>query len=215
MLYISTPRVNGLFISYKHTNIVDSMVNCLRKENLAAGFFLPLISLLLWTGCDGVTGVEGAIIDNPNNQHKLRNLLFVIRLVDQNDRSIVLNRLDSVVINVNSERWGVFTSDSLNTQGIISQVDGDFSVSDREVSYLVTAGYQLRADTFETAGAYSSYLNRRLRLEPGDYVAEIAELHFRNINGEHVMILPRIYQLFTIDEGAVNLYLGSFDIPIF
>ena len=174
-----------------------------------------ILSATVWTGCDtGVTGVEGAVIDNPDNPYKLRQLLFVIRLVDRNGRYIVSDRIDSVRFKVNGDHWGVFTPDPLNTQGVAVEVDGNYQVTDREIGYLVTAGYQLGAATFETAGEYSSYLNRRLRLEPGDYVAEIAEVHFRDISNSSVIISPRIYIPFSIDEGKSSMFLGEFTIPV-
>ena len=185
------------------------MINVLRISGYLS-FITSILFLSTLTGCDTGTGIEGAIIDNPDNEHKLRELLFIIRLDDQNGNSILLNRLDSVVINLNGQRWGVFASDSLNLQGVKGRIEGDFLVTDQEISYLVTAGYQLRADTFATAGEYSSYLNRRIDLEPGDYIAEIAEIHFRDINGNPALLSPRIYRQFTIDENIASLYLGSY-----
>ncbi len=191
------------------------IIKLLHRSRLYVLLIITFLPVLLWTGCDtGVTGIEGAVVDNPDNPYKLRKLLFVVNLLDANGKHIVLGKIDSALIKVNGENWGVFASDSLNTAGVRTEVDGEYLVSDQDIGYLITAGYQLTSDTFETAGEYSSYLHRRLRLEPGDYVAEIAELHFRNANGEHVIISPRIYEDFTVDSGAVNLYLGTFNISV-
>lgn len=187
-----------------------------RKSVSTFGILLPLLFLsLLAASCsEDISGVEGAVVDNANNANKLQQLVAVLNLTDADNRRVVVGGIDSVKVKVNGKPWGAFSSEPLDTAGIVTIRSGNLNVTDRDIGYLVIAAYTIAADSLATAGDFATYLNNRLRLAPGDYICEIAEVHFRNADGEAVVVKPRVYRSFTVTPNVASLYLGEIDITV-
>lgn len=187
-----------------------------RKFVPTFGTLLPFLFLALFAiSCgEDIAGVEGAVVDNENNAYKLQQLVAVLNLTDADNRHVVVSGIDSIRVKVNGKPWGVFPSEPLDTAGIVTIGSGELNVTDREIGYLVIASYSIAVDSLATAGDFATYLHNRLRLAPGDYVCEIAEVHFRNAQGNPVVVKPRLYRSFTVTPNVASLYLGKFDITV-
>lgn len=175
-------------------------------------FILPAILL---SACGGdVSGIEGAIVDNPQNANKLRQLLMIVRVTDTAGDYVAMGRIDSVKLKINGHAWDAFPSTPVDITGIRTTTRGNYTVTDQEIGYLVVAEFTITIDSLETAGEYAEYLHNRLRLSPGDYVCEIAGVHFRDNAGNHIAIRPHVYRPFTVEENVSGLYLGEIDVRI-
>lgn len=178
--------------------------------------FLTLpISLLVSCGGQTLpTGVEGAVVDDADNPNKLRQLLLVIQPVDTDGRTILVDRIDTVKVKVDGKPWGIFSSDSLETEDLPTMQNGPYTVTDVSLGYFVLAEYLISVGDLRTAGDFAGYLYNRLSLPPGDHVCEVAEVQFRDDNGDRVVIRPHTYTPFTVEENIASVYLGEIEITV-
>lgn len=173
-----------------------------------------VLSLLTACGSGDLTGVNGAIIDNPNNANKLKQLLTVINVVTPSGSYAVLDRIDSIKLNVDGQFWGSFSSAQLDRSGLITTVENDLDVADKETGYFLLAEYSLNSDDLSTAGEYANYLRGRLTLPPGDHICEIAEVQFKDRSNNTIIVKPRIHLPFRVEENVASIFLGKISISI-
>jgi hypothetical protein len=153
-------------------------------------------------------GIDGAIVDDGDNENKLRQLLLTVELRDDADQAIVVERIDSLRLNLSGKQWGIFSSQTIAAADIPTTATGRHLTTDESVEYLVIADYTVALDTLETAGDFSHYLNQRLRIRPGDYVAEVAEVWFRDKDGVTVVARPNLYFPFTVTANTASQFIG-------
>lgn len=181
--------------------------------------FLRSVGILLlstsFIACGGESvGVDDAIIDSENNANKLQQLLMVLTLTDADNNNIAVEKIDSVKLKINGQSWGTFSSEPLDLEGITTTTAGNLNVTDQNVSYLVIAQYTIVVDSLSTAGEYANYLHNRLRIAPGDYICEIAEVKFRDVSNNTVTVKPRVFRSFTVAPNIASLSLGEIDIKV-
>lgn len=176
---------------------------------------LVLTSLFL-TGCggDSVSGVEGAIIDDSDNEHKLHRLLTVINLKSSEGKNVILERIDSISLSVNGSPWGVFTSSNMETSRFSTTTEGNLNVSEQKAGYLVLAEYEVPANDLNTAGQIAQYLRDRLSLPPGDHICEVTTVTFTDNAGSPVTVYPNIYIPFTVSQNIASIYLGEITVTV-
>lgn len=182
----------------------------LHDRSSALRNFLSLVILLgaALTLVSCGEGVEGAIVDDSDNENKLRQLLLTVELLDDAGRSIVVERIDSLRLNISGTQWGIFSSQTIAAADIPTTLSGRYLTTDETVEYLIIADYTVAMDTLETAGDFSRLLNQRLRVRPGDYVADVAEVWFRDNDGATVVARPNIYFPFTVTANTSSQYIG-------
>ena len=182
--------------------------------------YLPCIAILLAsffaTGCggDNVTGVEGAIIDDADNQHKLHQLLTVIDLKTRDGKNVILERIDSIYLSVNGTPWGVFSSNDLETGAFSTTVEGNLNVSEQNAGYFVLAEYNIPSNDLNTAGQIAQYLRDRLSLPPGDHICGVTTLKFTDNTGATITVHPNVYVPFTVRQNIASVYLGEITITV-
>ena len=185
------------------------------KHHRIALFLLCLFTIG-FSACtdDGISGIDRVIIDNPENPYKFRELLLVVHLINANGNYVVLDQIDSIKLNVNGQLWGAFTSSTLDTSGLITRVEDNQNVTEQELGYLVMAQYSVEKQDLITAGEYANHLRDRRTLAPGDHVAEITEIQFRDGAGSTVILQPRMYAPFTLEENRASVFLGNITISV-
>lgn len=189
------------------------MVDRMHSTILRAIGILFLSGSLIACGGESV-GVDDAVIDSENNANKLQQLLMVLTLTDAENNYVAVEKIDSVKLKINGQPWGTFPSEPLDLEGIATTTVGNLNVTDQEVSYLAIAQYTVTVDSLTTAGEYASYLHNRLRIAPGDYICEIAEIKFRDAQNNTVTVKPRVFRSFTVEPNTASLSLGEIAIKV-
>lgn len=164
-------------------------------------------------GCgrdEGSLGMFNDIVDSDaDSRYKLGQLSFTMNIQDKEGRFVCLENVDSVELRVNGRKWGIFTSEKVDTVGrSVGVVDG-VRVAASRVDYLVLAPYRVDFGRIETAGDVVYYLKERMALTPGDYVCEIARLKFKDENGEWVELKPQLYKDFKVVENTSASFVGD------
>ena len=182
------------------------------KNKYLLGIFILLTSIL--AGCDmgGLGDFDGAIIENSTKTNKFKQISFNINIVNSANEYLYVNQIDSIKLKVNGKAWGAYASEEIDTTTHTSQIENNVRFSNSKINYLVLAPYYINTTSLETAGDYLEYLNDRIVLTPGDYVCEVAELSFRDINNQVITIKPQIYKDFSVNTNASSAYAGEITI---
>ena len=177
---------------------------------------LPFLVLaVLFTSCEygGISPYDNGIIENENSINKFRQLVLLVNIM-QEDNYVILENIDSMKIEVNGKRWGIYTSEKIDTSGINHQVSDNFKVTGQEINYQIIAPYQLNTDSLETTGDYINYMLERAGLTPGDYICGILYLKIKNENEELITIKSIAFKDFTIKENTTSSFVGKISISI-
>ncbi|MBP1616899.1 MAG: hypothetical protein H6Q14_726 [Bacteroidetes bacterium] len=180
-------------------------------------FLSCLLLFLIVSGCGNSNDIgqfDSAVIESSTNQNKFKQITFTLDVVNNQNEYLNTSQIDSVRLKVNGKSWGVFSSESIDTTGNTSKIDGDIKFSYSKISYLVIAPYLLSTDELQTAGDFVRYLGNRIVLTPGDYICEVSDVKFRNSKNEWIWLKPHIYQNFTVVENTTSSYLGHISITI-
>ena len=178
------------------------------------GLFFACIFFLSSCKKGNIGGFDSTIEESASNPNKFRQITFTLNISTADQDYLTLVKLDSVKIRVNGKSWGVFSSETIDTTGKGDKVIRDVRYSRSKVSYLIIAPYTLNPDKLETAGDYLNYLNQRIVLSPGDYVAEITEIKFKNLKGEWLNLKPQVYKDFLVIPNTTSSFAGDINIII-
>lgn len=186
-------------------------------KNLIFYGAIPFLAFLFWgcsSGNDNYIGqFDGVVIDGTENQNKFKQITFTLDVAGEYGY-LNTHRIDSIRLNVNGRQWGIFPSESIDTIGNTDVVAADLKFSRLPISYLVVAPYLLSTDNLQTAGDFVEYLHNRLVLTPGEYVCEVAEIKFKNVQDEWISLKPHVFRKFTVVQNTTSSYAGDIHITL-
>lgn len=182
-------------------------------------YFGCLLLLFMLQGCQkdnngGIGQFDSVVIESSSNTNKFRQITFTLDVVNNRNEYLNIHQIDSIRLKVNGKNWGVFSSESIDTTGNTNKIDAGLKFSYSSISYLIIAPYVLSTNELQTAGDFVRYLGDRIVLTPGDYICEVSELKFRNLNGGWVRLKPQVYKNFTVVANTTSSYLGHISITI-
>lgn len=158
---------------------------------------------------DRPSGYDG-IVDQSGSESQLSEIIFTLDLTYQDSLYLLTNQLNEVELYLKNRTWGTFASVALDTTAF-SAVDIQSSAfTKKPVQYLFVTNDQTGLDTLKTAGDYSLALRDFLSLQPGDYVAEIRSISWKNKDGQMTKRAVRDLITFTLKPNEESLYLGEF-----
>src|SRR5574344_2120159 len=170
--------------------------------------FLPL---LFFSSCLDEGGGNGyfddAVVDGESNQNKFKQITFTINVINELGEHVNTNQIDSVKLKVNGKDWGVFKSECIDTTGMTDKITNNIQFSDSKINYLIIAPYVINTDNVQTAGDIVRYLNERVVLSPGDYVCEVSEVKFHDLNNKWVLLKPQVYNDFIVINNTASSFL--------
>ena len=173
--------------------------------------------IILINCCEKDSGIgqfDEVVIEGEDNPNKFRQITFLVSLNSPTYGYFNLEVIDSIKIFVNAKYWGTFSSELVDTADKTDRIIQNISYSDKKISYLFIAPYQLKTDNLETAGDFVDYLNDRIVLTPGDYVFEIKEIKYRNLIGDFITKRTQVFADFSVIENTTSSYIGDIEIPI-
>ena len=177
--------------------------------------FCTFLSLL--TACEKDTGIgqfDYAVIEDDDNPNKFSQLTFILSLNNPDNGYLNIEVIDSIELYVNAKYWGTFSSEPVDTSGNTDRITAGRPYSDKPISYLIVAPYQLKTNNLETAGDFVNYLNDRIVLTPGGYICEIRKIQYKDLNGNWLTEKPHLFANFSVIENTSSSYLGNINIPV-
>lgn len=184
------------------------------KNKYFLGIVILLTSILASCEMDDLGNFDGAIIESSTNTNKFKQISFTINIVNNSNEYLYVNKIDSLKLKVNGKIWGVYASEEMDTTTHASKIENNVRFSSSKINYLVLAPYYINTTSLETAGDYLEYLNDRIVLTPGDYVCEVAELSFHDMNNQLITIKPQVYKDFSVNTNASSAYAGEITIVL-
>lgn len=185
------------------------------RRNLIWIAFLPL---LFFSSCLNEGGGNGyfddAVVDGGSDQNKFKQITFTINVINELGEYVNTGQIDSVKLKVNGKDWSVFKSESIDTIGMTDKIANNIQFSYSKINYLIIAPYIINTDTIETAGDIVKYLNDRMVLSPGDYVCEISEVKFHDLNNQWVVLKPQVYKDFSVIDNTASSFVGEISLTI-
>ena len=183
---------------------------------LTLRFLFFLLFVFLFNSCEnsGIGQFDEVVVENENNRNKFRQITFIISLTDSENGYLNLGVIDSLEVFINGNYWGTFSSEQIDMAGKTVKVVENIPYSDELISYLFVAPYKLKTDKLETAGDFVKYLQDRIVLTPGEYVAEIKKIKFKDGAGEWVTRKTQIFVPFSVEENKTSSYIGNIIIPV-
>ena len=176
-----------------------------------------ILCLALFSNCEkegsGIGKFDDAIVESESNPNKLKQLTFTINLSNKANEYLNLKQIDSIRLKVNGKNWGTFSSESLDTTAKTSRITNGLRYSASKINYLIIAPYTLNTQNLETAGDFTDYLSKRIVLSAGDYVCEVSEIKFRNLNNDWVILKPQLYKDFKVVANTTSSYVGEISVP--
>lgn len=148
------------------------------------------------------------------NSTELSEIVFTLDLVYQDSLYLLADSLFSLELYLNNKKWGDFTSTIIDPSGFDALVVDNNLLSHEPVQYLFITNDQSGLDSLKTAGDYSLALRKLLSLQPGDYVAEIRYVSWKNQDNQTIRKSVRDLIPFTLDANVNSLYLGNFSSTI-
>jgi hypothetical protein len=173
--------------------------------------------IILFNCCEKDSGIgqfDSVIIEDQNNPNNFRQITFLVSLYSPSYGYLNLEVIDSIKIFVNAKYWGTFSSELADTTDKTDRIIQNIRYSDKNISYLFIAPYQLKTDNLETVGDFINYLNDRIVLAPGDYVFEIKEIKYRNLIDNIITKRTQVFADFTVIENTTSSYIGDIEISI-
>jgi len=186
-------------------------------KNYTLTFLILLIIVPLFNCCEKQSGIgqfDNVIVENENNPNKFKQITFIVSLQNSHYGYLNIGIIDSLKIHVNGKYWGTFSSEVADTSGNTDRIVNNIKYSDRILSYLFIAPFQLKTDNLETAGDFVNYLNDRIVLTPGDYICEIKEIKYKNIQGDWIIKKVQVYSNLRVIENTTSSYIGNLLISI-
>lgn len=189
-----------------------------KLSDLLTHLFIFLLVMVTLSSCDSPISdfvyFDDVVVDDPDNPNKFRQITFIVSLYDTEHGYVNLEQIDSMDIYVNAKFWGCFTSDLRDTEGLTDTIVDGIPYSEKKVNYLFVAPYQLNTESLETAGEFVQYLIDRIVLTPGEYVAEIDQITYTNLDDEAVTHNVQEFSDFTVVENATSSYIGDIEIEL-
>jgi hypothetical protein len=186
-------------------------------RNFATTALSILLAITILPSCEKTSGIgqfDNVIIESENNRNKFKQITFIVSLENPSYGYLNLEKIDSLKIHVNGKYWGSFASELSDTTFKTNRIVNKIKYSDKPIKYLIIAPYQLKTDNLNSAGDFVDYLIARIVLTPGDYVCEIKEVKFKNINSEWISKKVQLFANFSVIENTTSSYVGNLTIPI-
>jgi len=179
--------------------------------------WITILLLFFFSSCDKSSDIgqfDDAVVESESNQHKFKQITFTINVINNLGEYVNTNQIDSVKLKVNGKDWGVFKSESIDTIGKTNKIANNIRFSVSKINYLIIAPYILKTDKLETAGDFVNYLDNRIVLTPGDYVCEVSEVKFHDLNNQWVVLKPQVYKDFSVIDNTTSSFVGEISLTI-
>lgn len=185
-------------------------------KNLSKLILMGLFVLLVCNSCETeyLGPYDSAIIESTTNPVKFSQLTFILNLHHPDFGYLCLDRIDSLKIKANAEKWGTFTSEWVDTTGRMDIEAGSLGYSQKAVNYLFVAPYRVNTDNLNTAGDVVRYMQDKIALVPGDYVCEITEVKFRDLEDNIITLKTQLFADFRVIENTSSSYIGKLTIEL-
>lgn len=188
-------------------------INMIRRNTI----WNAILFLFFFSSCDKSSDIgqfDDAVVESESNQHKFKQITFTINVINNLGEYVNTNQIDSVKLKVNGKDWGVFKSESIDTTSKTKKITNNIRFSDSKINYLIIAPYILKTDKLETAGDFVNYLDNRIVLNPGDYVCEVSEVKFHDLNNQWVVFKPQVYKDFSVIDNTTSSFVGEISLTI-
>ena len=174
---------------------------------------IVLITLLfLIVGCDGsgVSSIEDLVV----SEESPKKVYFTLSILTTESYYLVLNKLDSIELEIDGMVWGYFKSEELDTTTLDSKfISNNYLVNEKKIEYLAIDQYhQEDTTTVTTAGHVVEELENRIILSPGDHVARIKQLQIESRDEELVSLNSIDFVHFHVNDADESVYVGDFQI---
>ncbi len=180
--------------------------------HLSAGMAL-MFSLFACESDSGIGQFDSVVIDSANS-NDFQQITFIVQLKHSDYGYLNVSVIDSMELYVNAKYWGTFSSEVFDTTGYTNRVEDNLPYADENISYLFIAPYVLETSNIETAGDVVNYLLDRIILTPGEYVCEIKNVKFKDLDGNLISKNTRIFADFEVIENTTSAFVGNIEIPL-
>lgn len=180
--------------------------------------WIAILPLLFLSSCekgnDNLGFFDDAIVDGESNQTRFKQINFTVNVINESGEYVNTNQIDSVKLKVNGKYWGVFKSEIRDTTDMTDTIANKIQFSYSKINYLILAPYVINTDNIQTAGDIVRYLNDRIVLAPGDYVCEVSEVKFHDLNNQWVVLKPQVYKDFSVIDNSASSFIGEITLTI-
>ena len=179
--------------------------------------WILILSIFYLSSCDKSSDIgqfDDAVIESESNLNKFKQLTFTISVINSSNEYLNTTQIDSIKLKVNGKNWGTFKSEIIDTTNNTSKIVNNIKLSNTKISYLIIAQYVLKTDKLETAGDYVDYLDNRIVLTAGDYICEISQIKFHDLQNQWISLKPQVYKDFKVVENTTSSYVGDITINL-
>lgn len=141
-----------------------------------------------------------------------RQLSFIISVGNDIHGYINTEKIDSIKIILDGTLHITAGSDTIDATGETQTIYNNIPFVQSKREYLVMVPGKLDTTKSQTISDYVGLLDRTPVLAPGDHIIEVAEIRFKNLNAQWVVLKPQLYKGFTVTANTKEIFIGSFEI---
>ena len=170
---------------------------------------LLLLGFMIFISCGDENSPTNSVVSE-DRMIPFSQILMRLEVKTGDSSYLVMDKLDSVKLLVNGQRWSTSSTEVLDTSKIAKSLRNNFFVSSQPLNYMLIAPYEADdTEAFSTAGEYADYLNLLQSLRPGEYACFWESFSIRGKDGSVNTYYPQQYQTFSVEEGHSSAFAGT------
>lgn len=179
-------------------------------------YLIYLFIGLLIMGCETYDPLSSADrnVVSEDGTVPFEELLLLINLKTSDNKYLVVKSIDSVNIYINNVYWSKINSQTIDTSKIDKSSDGNKSLSENKINYLIIANQDIEQPDYTTAGEFAKYLNSAYVLQPGEYVCLIESFQVTLDDNMTFKYYPFEYKTFKVEQNMRSAFVGEIEIKI-
>lgn len=177
--------------------------------------FLVLIGLLAMS-CEKEDSFDNVYknVVSEDDSVPFEEILILLNIKATDSTYLVVKSIDSVKIFINGLYWAKINSQVLDTSKVEKYSSGNMYQTDNKLNYLIIAEQEIAPPNFNTAGAYSQYLNSGFELKPGEYACLVESFRVTFNDNSVKEYYPFVYKTFKVEKNSKSAFVGEFELKI-